>query len=249
MDCQFSDGTAFEEPISSFIMMGQSNMAGRGDFGEVPEIHNSRCYMLRMGRWQEMSEPINPDRAIFHSEMHSGVSLAASFADAYANHYREKVGLIPCADGGTSIAQWQPGTLLYDHALMQAGLAGRTSRLKGILWHQGETDCASAADFDAYPERFCTMVSAFRESLGMPELPILMGEISETIPDRWNIPRERCARFNRLLVQLAQTVPNCILVKAADLHFKEDGVHFDSRSQRILGVRYFEGYRSFAERS
>ena len=53
------------DSITSFLMIGQSNMAGRGDFGEVEPISNPMCYMLRMGRWQRMSEPINPDRAIF----------------------------------------------------------------------------------------------------------------------------------------------------------------------------------------
>ena len=53
-------------------MLGQSNMAGRGDFGEVEEINNPLCYMLRNGRWQPMSEPINPDRHVF-GYLHSGV--------------------------------------------------------------------------------------------------------------------------------------------------------------------------------
>ena len=75
--------------ITSFLMIGQSNMAGRGDFGEVEPISNPMCYMLRMDRWQRMSEPINPDRAIFDTEFHSGVNLAASFADRFAKHFRQ----------------------------------------------------------------------------------------------------------------------------------------------------------------
>ena len=75
--------------MKSFLMIGQSNMAGRGEFGEVPEIQNRLCKMLRNGRWQLMSEPINPDRRVF-GEFHSGVGLAASFADEYAKHFEEK---------------------------------------------------------------------------------------------------------------------------------------------------------------
>lgn len=51
--------------MKSFIMLGQSNMAGRGEFGEVAEIINFDCYMLRNGRFIPLSEPINPDRKIF----------------------------------------------------------------------------------------------------------------------------------------------------------------------------------------
>ena len=69
--------------MTSFLMIGQSNMAGRGDFGEVERIDNADCYMLRMGRWQKMSEPINPDRAIFDVEFHSGINLCASFASIF----------------------------------------------------------------------------------------------------------------------------------------------------------------------
>ena len=38
--------------LLSILMIGQSNMAGRGDFGQVEPIHNEHCYMLRMANWQ-----------------------------------------------------------------------------------------------------------------------------------------------------------------------------------------------------
>ena len=43
----------------SILMIGQSNMAGRGFVNEVPMICNERIQMLRNGRWQTMTEPIN----------------------------------------------------------------------------------------------------------------------------------------------------------------------------------------------
>ena len=72
--------------MKSFLLTGQSNMAGRGEFGEVPEIINSKCFMLRNGKWVPMSEPINPDRSIFNY-FHSGRGLSASFADEYAKYF------------------------------------------------------------------------------------------------------------------------------------------------------------------
>ena len=44
----FVDGIQKKENIHSFLMIGQSNMAGRGNFGEVPPIQNDRCFMLRI---------------------------------------------------------------------------------------------------------------------------------------------------------------------------------------------------------
>lgn len=49
-----------EEIIHSFLMVGQSNMAGRGDLTPENALAPSDCFMLRMGRWQPLHEPINP---------------------------------------------------------------------------------------------------------------------------------------------------------------------------------------------
>ena len=45
--------------MKSVLLIGQSNMAGRGFTHEVPPIYNERIMMLRNGRWQMMTEPIH----------------------------------------------------------------------------------------------------------------------------------------------------------------------------------------------
>ena len=118
----------------SFLLVGQSNMAGRGDLTPENTITAPDCFMLRMGRWQPMSEPINVDRAVAEGAVpRSGANLAASFAAQLQKETGAKIGLIPCADGGTRISQWQPGEVLFDHAAFQAKLAMRTSALTAIL--------------------------------------------------------------------------------------------------------------------
>lgn len=235
--------------IDSFLMMGQSNMAGRGNIGEVPKIENPLCFMLRMGRWQGMSEPINPDRCIFStSPYRSGISLAASFADEYANCYQKQIGLIPCADGGTKLSQWMPGEILFDHALMQAKLAMRTSNLKGILWHQGESDCKDPQDLETYIERFNTMITAFRKELNLPELPVIVGELSELIYSNF-ISNNLNIKFNKQLPLLAQQVPHCTIVPSQGLTLKDDGLHFNSVSCREFGKRYFQAYQTMQEQA
>lgn len=232
---------AVEDGIRSFLMIGQSNMAGRGEFGEVPAIDNSLCYMLRMGRWQKMREPINPDRGIFEGDFHSGLSLGASFADLAARYYDQKVGMIPCADGGTKMCQWMPGEILYDHALCMARLAMRTSKLSGILWHQGESDCRSDEDVALHRERFVTMIGQLRRDLGMPELPVVIGELSHHIGERWKT-EGRHLLMNAQYHEIAESLPGCTVISAAGLAMKKDGIHFNSASLREFGKRYFEGY-------
>lgn len=226
--------------ITSFLMIGQSNMAGRGDFADVEIIDNDMCFMLRMGRWQKMSEPINPDRGIFEGNFHSGISLSASFADSYTEHFGKKVGLIPCADGGTSISQWLPGEILFDHAVMMAKLAMRSSNFGGILWHQGESDC-NEFDFPLYEERIILMITEIRKELGAENLPFIFGELSEDISEDWNLS-DYPAKMNEIFRKIEKKIPNCRCVKSDGLTLKNDGIHFDSPSLRELGCRYFKAY-------
>lgn len=69
--------------MKSVLMIGQSNMAGRGFINEVPMICNERIQMLRNGRWQMMTEPINYDRPV------AGVGLAGSFAAMWCMENQE----------------------------------------------------------------------------------------------------------------------------------------------------------------
>ena len=111
--------------IRSFLLVGQSNMAGRGDLTPENTITAPDCFMLRMGRWQPMSEPINVDRAVAEGAVpRSGANLAASFAAQLQKETGAKIGLIPCADGGTRISQWQPGEVLFDHIVEAVDVFG-----------------------------------------------------------------------------------------------------------------------------
>ena len=242
------DGIAqTDERVLSFLMIGQSNMAGRGDFGEVEPIINPRCLMLRMGRWQMMSEPINPDRSVLTGEYHSGVGLAASFADETQKLLGARIGLIPCADGGTSMDKWSVGSSLYDHAIFMAKLAMRSSTLAGIIWHQGESDCHRIEDALAHREKFLTMITALRRELGAESLPLIIGELPENITEKWGVA-DRPQLVNRAYRELAAELPVCAIASSQGLELRYDGIHFSSASARIFGKRYFEAYRSLIEK-
>ncbi len=229
--------------IDSFLMAGQSNMSGRGILGTVPPIENRECLMLRMGRWQIMGEPVNPDRGPA-AEFAPGVCLATSFADAYQKETGRRTGLIPCADGGTKICQWQPGEANFDHAVFQTRLAMRTSSLRAILWHQGESDCYGE-DLETYVDGFKTMITEMRRQIGDETLPVLIGELSRDIPKtaRWNMTPETIDRMHANFAQIVREVPRCALVSSEGLTLNPDGIHFDAPSLRIFGERYFAVYK------
>ena len=163
--------------VHSFLLIGQSNMAGRGFAHEIEPICNDRLKVLRNGRWYPMYIPINCDRPF------SGVSLAESFADAYARDHGVDVGLIPCADGGTSLDHWRVGGLLYDHAVYQARLAARTSTIAGVLWHQGEADCSDSR-YPFYQEKLQIILESLRKDIDLYDVPFLLGGLGEYLPMR-----------------------------------------------------------------
>ena len=93
--------------IRSFLLVGQSNMAGRGDLTPENTITAPDCFMLRMGRWQPMSEPINVDRAVAEGAVpRSGANLAASFAAQLQSTQPER-----CAQAPHPAGQKQRGGL------------------------------------------------------------------------------------------------------------------------------------------
>ncbi|MBQ2999404.1 MAG: sialate O-acetylesterase [Clostridia bacterium] len=233
-------------PNHSFVLMGQSNMAGRGLLSDVEKIDNDLCFMYRMMHWIKMEEPINLD-ALLDDEFASGVGLSASFADTYAKTYGESVGLIPCAKGGAKLSLWMPGTPLFEQAVLLTKFAMQETELKGILWHQGESDCRLQEDFDAYPERFLLILTEFRNRIGRPDLPIVIGEISNHISDRWG----RLAGYQKLnetLHALADQLPNCAIVDCGEFPLKPDGIHFNAESLRKMGNLYFEKYQELVQK-
>ena len=47
--------------IHSFLLIGQSNAAGRGFASEVEPIVNDKIKVLRNGRWWKAYTPYNPE--------------------------------------------------------------------------------------------------------------------------------------------------------------------------------------------
>lgn len=224
--------------IHSFLMIGQSNMAGRGFKGEVEPIKNSRIKVLRNGRWQKMYVPVNPDRPF------SGISLAESFADAYAKEHDVDVGLIPCADGGTSLDQWQVGGLLFSNAIYQGSLASRTSTIAGILWHQGETDCQEHL-YAQYEEKCTAILEAFREKLGAQDVPVLLGGLGDYLVNRTEAPYlgKNYRHVNHALQKIASKREMYGYVSAEGLTSNPDNLHFCAKSLREFGIRYYQEFK------
>ncbi|MED3652454.1 sialate O-acetylesterase [Heyndrickxia sporothermodurans] len=223
--------------IKSFLMLGQSNMAGRGFIHEVPPIYNERIQMLRNGRWQMMTEPINYDRPV------SGIGLAGSFADAWCRQNQEDtIGLIPCAEGGSTLDEWAVDQALFRHAITEAKFAMQNSELTGILWHQGESDSING-NYKVYYKKFLSIIDALRKELNAPNIPLIIGGLGDFLGKEGF--GKNCTEYNLVnqeLQKFAFEQENCYFVTAEGLTSNPDGIHIDAISQRKFGLRYYEAF-------
>lgn len=236
--------------IHSFLLIGQSNMAGRGFVNEVKPISNEKIKVLRNGRWQQMYVPVNCDRSF------AGINLAESFADLYAKEKNVDVGLIPCADGGTSLEQWREGGLLFDNAIYQARLAMRTSTIAGVLWHQGESDCDEKL-FPLYEEKLTRIIDALRKELDLYDVPFLLGGLGEYLKNC--LLDERLKNYtyiNDSLKKIAKKEKMIGFVESDGLKANPDNLHFCAKALREFGKRYYNVFcgledknKMFAEKS
>jgi len=227
--------------IHSFLLIGQSNMAGRGFLNEAVPVDQTRIRVFRNGRWQPMFRPVNPDRPF------SGSNLSERFAERYAQTYDVDVGLVCCADGGTSLEQWKPGGLLFDNAVYQARLAQRTSTIAGVLWHQGESDCRPDL-YATYQKRFEDFMGALREELGLHDVPFLLGGLGDYLKDCTH-DEFICnyAHVNAALENIARDNPMTGFVSARGLTSNPDLLHFDAASLYEFGARYFDVFQTLRD--
>lgn len=224
--------------MKSVLLIGQSNMAGRGFLHEVTPIYRENIFMLRNGRWQMMAEPIHFDRAV------AGVGPAASFAQAWCDaNEKEQIGLIPCAEGGSSIDEWNVEGTLFRHAVSEAKFAMETSELIAILWHQGESD-SYGGKYKDYYQKLNDLVTSFRKELSSPNIPFIVGGLGDYL-GKSGFGRS-CVEYdliNQELLKYAESNENCYFVTGANLYSNPDGIHINAESQRRFGLRYFEAYQ------
>lgn len=221
--------------MHSFLLIGQSNMGGRGFLDEAPEINSDKIYTLINGRWQAMFRPINHDRRT------SGFNLAESFAENYVKKFDKDIGLICCADGGTCLDQWDKGSFLFDNAVNNAKLAMRTSTIVGVLWHQGESDC-SEEKYPLYKEHFERIMNDFRSELNLFDVPFILGGLGDYLADHENPIFKNYVHINAALEKIAEDNEYTAFASAKGLLGNPDNMHFSAPALYEFGHRYFDAF-------
>lgn len=228
-----------------YLMIGQSNCAGRGYMTEsdttgiIPGV-----WLLNAdGRPEPAKAPFNRYSNIRKDISMQMIGPAYSFAPAMHESTARNVLIIQNAKGGSGLWEWQnedPAAVTFlDSTLMRAIPAMRYGKLKGIVWHQGETDTSHGTAGDIYVSRFSTMIERLRNALGVgAEVPILVGELGQW---EWE-KKELVDAFNDVtLPRLTQVVPNCHKIESDGLECRSTNhsdPHFSREANIELGKRY-----------
>jgi len=222
-----------------FIMAGQSNMAGRGVVEPIDTISNPRILSINSnGELILAKEPLN----LYEPTM-KGLDCGVSFGNELLKHIPDSVSIliIPTAVGGSSIDQWIRDSLhrnvnLLSNFRQKVAIAKNFGEIKGLLWHQGESD-AKEMLVDTYSKKLKGLFVSFRKIINDKKLPIFTGEIGTFASDD---TFENA--INKVIVKNAEKDKYTFLIQTRDFTDKGDKLHFDSRSQRIMGDRFAQKY-------
>ncbi|ANI90728.1 acetylxylan esterase [Arachidicoccus ginsenosidimutans] len=213
-----------------FLLIGQSNMSGRAPLPSDEKTNPDILMLNKNNQWVVAKDPLHFDKPDI-----VGVGPGLSFAQVLLKHLPKgaRIGLIPCAWGGSPISVWQPDSIYlhhkpYNEAIERTKIAMKSGVLNGILWHQGESD-NSPAKAANYLAEITTLVTRLRNEFQLPRLPFVAGEIGYFQQHNY---------INKVIDSIPSTIAYSKVVSAKGLKDKGDKIHFDASSARELGKRY-----------
>jgi hypothetical protein len=234
-----------------FLLYGQSNMAGGikswqpGHLLPEDKIPVPHLLQVRSGRPLSVTGGWFP--AVHPLHVRPGRPNSFGLGIPFAKEYMKKnpgitVGLLPCAYGGKRMDLLKEGSGLYNAAIARCKFAQETGTIKGVLWHQGESDAFHEERAAAYEAKLHQLVAAFRKGLGIPHLPFIAGEITLKYPK--TNPVQVANRT------LPQKVEHTGWVTIEELTFVDGDkqVHFDRDSYIKLGHRYCDALMEVMKR-
>lgn len=197
------------------------------------------------GEWREATPPLIRCYQSAHSFNNGGLGPGDYFGRGMLAGSGEgvRIGLVGAAYQGQSINFFrkncsQLGTCNpsgangavplgmggYQWLLSLAQQAQQDGVIKGIIFHQGESDTGQAD----WPQRVNEVVTNLRADLGIGNVPFIAGEM---------VPGACCTSHNTYVHQIENVVTNGHWVSASGLG-RRDQYHFDAAGYRTLGQRY-----------
>ena len=246
------------EHFDVYLVGGQSNMDGRGNtsdlvgakaFWNQPQT-NVQIYYANPVNEQPTNPTYNSGWQIFKPgfcvppgfsgplpspRFGPALSFAKTISDTTPNR---RIALIKVTQGGTSLSSdWKPAsgymyatfTNIVHLALNELTNAGHSYTIRGMIWHQGESDSSGSA-LANYETNMTQLIAAVRRDVGITNLPFVVGEVATN-----KVVELRAAQF-----RLSENIPY-VGFASADALITVDGTHFTSDGVLILGQRFAAG--------
>jgi hypothetical protein len=227
-----------------FLLIGQSNMEGQPKAEAADLTSDPRVKVLAYDDCPNLSRKYNEWTTAappLHS-CYAGVGPGDGFGKALAAAYpNATIGLVPCAIAGVDIDFFRKGvtsarrsefrippdnhwTGAYEWVIERARIAQKSGVIRGIIFHQGESDTGQSVWVDKVKE----MVTDLRADLGLGDVPFIAGEL---------LYGGCCASHNPIIQRLSSAITNAHVISASGL-VGTDTAHFDLAGQRTLGSLY-----------
>ncbi len=249
-----------------WVLGGQSNMQGYGNLADAYKNSSPmvRAYYMN-DRWGRAEEPVTcppvahapvhwklrgvdgPCPSRWRDPMGKGAGPGISFANEMFRLTGVPQGLICCAHGGTTMAQWDPKLKKDGDNSLYGAMLNRVKRngsfVSGMIWYQGCSD-AKAETIPLFRQNMIRFVSALRRDFRFPGMPFVQVQIARLIyTDSTSDENWTCIREIQRTLQ--NSIRNLLTVPAIDLEL-DDGIHISGKSQIILGRRLAEAAYTLA---
>jgi hypothetical protein len=246
------DGNAPDPNFLVFLLIGQSNMEGVPPSEAQDRTPNPRVKVLALrdcqqrglvrNQWYDAAPSLHTCANTLGPGDYFGKAMADALPDA-------TIGLVPDAIAGVDIDIFRKGVVsqrrgewflppdnqrnsAYETVVERARLAQEVGVIRGILFHQGESDSGQPAQWVGKVQ---DMVADLKADLGLGNIPFLAGELLYS-------PAGCCGGHNTFVNQLPSMIPGAAVVSANGLGaFAGDGfgnLHFNVGAQREFGRRY-----------
>ena len=244
-----------------WILAGQSNMQGVGwltkEDIDFPGEEDVRALYMR-DEWAVARHRLHRPWLAFdkvHTEVIKadpgqdpekvGVGPGLSFAQQMKKYTGVPQGLLCCAHGGTTMAQWDPR--LYEQgpdkslfAAMIRRFRANGSHVKGMFWYQGCSE-AMAHQNAHFMENMRRFYEATRKKCGMiPVVQVQIGNITIVEREPWDRTWTDIREQQRTMTEEIPFLDTISAISCAT----DDAVHLSSDSQKKLGITAAESMQS-----
>ena len=241
-----------QDEFDVYLLLGQSNMAGRGEILPEDRAPMDGVFLLDgEGKPVPATVPFNIYSTVRKGKRLQGYNPGVTFGATLHEKTGRNILLVSNARGETSIQDWQkdapqknfekkygddtekwgkPMPSLFGEAVRRTRQAMQYGPLKGILWLQGEADSykETAVHYRADLKRF---VGDLRDSLGVgKEVPFVAGQVLQDF--------KRADVINAEIALVGASIPGAYCVPSVGCPGKSDQTHYTREGQRTMGERF-----------